>query len=173
MTLAGEGRTSVGGRDYEIAPGRQLFLETGAVASFAPRTMNIEFITVIETGAPAGSAAASGAGEADPGAGEAAVGTAAASAPAIGLAVLDGAEPAVLATAPEVTAGTVRLAAGEHAEERDADRSVVVLDGEGELLLPDGTARQVRAGTIAFLPRGQRIAWTIRRPLRAFVTAVR
>lgn len=155
VTLAGEGVTAVGDQAVEIAPGRQLFLEAGATASFAPRTANVEFITVIEMGDAAGAAATG---------------------PATGIAVLDGAEPALLntaATAPAVTAGTVRFDAGEHDERSDADRSVVVLEGEGELLLPDGSARQVRAGTIAFLPRGQRIAWTIRQPLRAFVTEVR
>lgn len=164
VTLAGEGTTTVAGEAVEIAPGRQLFLEAGAAARFAPRSTNVEFITVVEVGTPApgvtaGDAPADGAAE-----------------PAIGIAVLDGAEPALLDTAaasPAVTAGTVRLAAGEHAQEDDADRSLVVLDGAGELQLPDGDVRQLRAGTIAFLPRGQRVTWRVGAELRAFVTAVR
>ncbi|MDR9370580.1 hypothetical protein Q5424_15900, partial [Conexibacter sp. JD483] len=87
VTLAGEGTTTVGGQAVEIAPGRQLFLEAGAAATFAPRSLNVEFITVVEA---AGGDAASGA------AGDAAAG--AAPAPALGLAVLDGAEPALLRT---------------------------------------------------------------------------
>lgn len=153
VTLAGEGRTTAGDRAVEIAPGRQLFVEAGTTASFAPRTANLEFITVVEVGGTADELPA----------------------PATGLAVLDDAAPAALHTAapaPKIGAGTVRLAVGEHDERHACDRTLCVLDGEGELLLDDGTRRQVRAGTIAFLPRGRDVRWQVRRTLRAFVTEV-
>ncbi|HST42385.1 MAG TPA: hypothetical protein VLK58_22895 [Conexibacter sp.] len=152
VTLSGEGRTTVGGRMVEIAPGRQLFLEAGGHAAFAPTSTNHEFITVIET--PHGDALA----------------------PALGIAALDGGELAPLATAaqsPAVAAGTVTLAVGEHDDEQPADRSLYVVGGAGEIELPDGTRHPLRAGTIAFLPRLQRVRWSVTAEVVAFVTAVR
>lgn len=152
VTLAGEGRTTVGEQTIEIAPGRQLFLEAGGHAAFAPTSTNHEFITVIET--PAGEALA----------------------PALGIAALDGGELAPLATAaqtPLVEAGTVTLAVGEHDEEQPGDRSLYLLAGAGEIELADGSRHPLRAGTIAFLPRLQRVRWSVTAEVVAFVTAVR
>jgi uncharacterized cupin superfamily protein len=149
LTLKGDGRTAVGERTVAVAPGRRLFLEAGAQARFAPSSTNLEFITVVELP-----------GEAP--------------APALGLAALDGALAPLRAAAPApaLRAGTVELAPGAHDDERAADRSLYVLEGEGEIALPDGTRHPLGAGTMAFLPRGVRTRWSVRATVRAFATDV-
>lgn len=150
VTIRGEGRTGVGDREVEIEPGRLLFLEKGATARFAPASTNLEFIVVVEVD-----------GETPP---------------TVGIAAFDGAAPTAVGGAlatPELRAGTVELAAGEHDEARDGDRAFYVAAGEGVLHGPDGSAVAVRTGTFGFVPRGSAVRWTVDDPLRLLVSEVR
>lgn len=154
LTLEGEGTTSVdGGPTIEVRPGRLARFAKHVRASFAPRTTNLEFITVVET--------------------DAAFTTSGARTTAADGDAAEGASLGRITGEPSVEAEIVVLAAGQHEWDGDDDRTLYVLDGQARFADATGAIHALRAGSMGFVPRGGQARWTVERPLRLLVTAVR